>query len=427
MENGVYNDLIGKVLNNENLNLAYRKVKRNKGAAGIDEMTANELGPYLIEHQMEIKSTILAGKYKPAPVKRVEIPKPDGTMRQLGIPTVKNRMVQQAVAQVISPIFETVFSDNSFGFRPNRSAHDAIQRARDYYENGLEVVVDIDMRKFFDTVNHDKLMYFIERRIQDKAVLHLIRRFLVSGIMVGDTFDVSRKGTPQGGPLSPLLANIYLNEVDTELEKRGHKFVRYADDVNIYVRTPRAGERVLSSMTDFLETKMKLVVNRDKSKVGSPKELKFLGFTLFRQWKEPKEVMILVHKSAKSQIKAKLKFITKRSRGVSLDIVLEEIRQVVIGWINYYRIGSIKTFLRNLDAWLRRRIRQYIWKQWKTPKTRIKSLIKLGATIDEAKRISYSRKAYWHTVRTWEVQGMITNKRLESRGFISMRQRLESL
>lgn len=283
MENDVYDNLIEKVLSRNNLNDAYRRVKRNKGVPGIDGMTVDELGPYLREHRQEIKEAIRAGKYKEAPVKRVEIPKPDGSKRQLGIPTVRDRFVQQAVAQVLTPIYEQVFSDNSFGFRPKRSAADAIERARGCFESGLEVVVDIDMRKFFDEVNHDKLMYFIEQRIKDKLVLRLIRRFLVSGIMDNGMFQPSEKGTPQGGPLSPLLANIYLHEVDMELERRGHKFVRYADDMNIYVHSLRAGERVLESMTVFLEKKMKLVVNLEKSKVGSPRELKFLGFTLGRQ------------------------------------------------------------------------------------------------------------------------------------------------
>ncbi len=323
MENDAYNNLIDQILAADNLNKAYRRVLRNKGVPGIDGMTVQELGFYLREHGQKVIDAIRAGKYKETPVKRVEIPKPDGSMRQLGIPTVRDRFVQQAVAQVLTQIYEKVFSDNSFGFRPGRSAHDAIQRARDYYEDGLEVVVAIDMRKFFDTINHDKLMVFIERRIKDKLVLRLIRRFLVSGIMDNGMVQVNDKGTPQGGPPSPLLDNIYLHEVDLELEKRGHKFVRYADDMNIYVHSQRAGERVLESMTYFLEHKMKLTVNSEKSKVGSPKELKFLGFTLARQ---SGVAVIRIHQTAKSRVKTKLKQITKRSRGVSLDTVLKEIK-----------------------------------------------------------------------------------------------------
>jgi group II intron reverse transcriptase/maturase len=424
MKNDVYNNLIEKVLNRNNLNDAYRRVKRNKGVPGIDGMTVDELGPYLRGHRQEIKEAIRTGKYKETPVKRVEIPKPDGSKRQLGIPTVRDRFVQQAVAQVLTPIYEEVFSDNSFGFRPNRSAADAIERARGYYESGLEVVVDIDMRKFFDEVNHDKLMYFIERRIKDKLVLRLIRRFLVSGIMDNGMFQASEKGTPQGGPLSPLLANIYLHEVDMELERRGHKFVRYADDMNIYVHSQRAGERVLESMTTFLEKKMKLVVNQEKSKVGSPRELKFLGFTLARQ---SGVAVIRIHRTAKSRIIARLKQITKRSRGVSLDKVLEEVKLSMRGWVNYYGIAEIKSFLQQTDMWLRRRIRMYIWKQWKKPKTRIKELIKLGATADEAKRISYSRKGYWHSVQTWEVKSKLSNKRLETLGLLNLTKCFESI
>jgi group II intron reverse transcriptase/maturase len=424
MENDGYNNLIEKVLDRNNLNEAYRRVKRNKGVAGIDGMTVDELGPYLKEHRQELKASIRTGKYKETPVKRVEIPKPDGSKRQLGIPTVKDRFVQQAVAQVLTPIYEKVFSDNSFGFRPQRSAADAIERARGYYESGLEVVVDIDMRKFFDEVNHDKLMYFIERQIKDKLVLRLIRRFLVSGIMDNDMFQASEKGTPQGGPLPPLLANIYLHEVDMELERRGHKFVRYADDMNIYVGSRRAGERVLESMTEFLEKKMKLQVNQEKSKVGSPRKLKFLGFTLARQ---SGGTVIRIHQTAKSRIIAKLKLMTKRSRGVSLDKILDEIRMSMRGWINYYGIAQIKGFLKDTDSWLRSRIRAYIWKQWKKPKTRIKSLIKLGATKDEAKRVGYSRKGYWRSVHTREVQSQLTNIRLEARGLLNLTRYFESM
>ena len=424
MENDVYDNLIEKVLSRNNLNDAYRRVKRNKGVPGIDGMTVDELGPYLREHRQEIKEAIRAGKYKEAPVKRVEIPKPDGSKRQLGIPTVRDRFVQQAVAQVLTPIYEQVFSDNSYSFRPKRSAAVAIERARGCFESGLEVVVDIDMRKFFDEVNHDKLMYFIEQRIKDKLVLRLIRRFLVSGIMDNGMFQPSEKGTPQGGPLSPLLANIYLHEVDMELERRGHKFVRYADDMNIYVHSLRAGERVLESMTVFLEKKMKLVVNLEKSKVGSPRELKFLGFTLGRQ---SGAAVIRIHRTAKSRIIAKLKKITKRSRGVSLDKVLDDIKMIMRGWINYYGVAQIKKFLQITGAWLRRRIRMYIWKQWKKPKTRIKALMKLGATSDEAKRISYSRKGYWHLANTWEVASKLTNKRLETRGLLNLTKYYESV
>jgi group II intron reverse transcriptase/maturase len=417
MENDVYNNLIEKVLSRNNLNDAYRRVKRNKGVPGIDGMTVDELGPYLREHRQEIKEAIRTGKYRETPVKRVEIPKPDGSKRQLGIPTVRDRFVQQAVAQVLTPIYEEVFSDNSFGFRPKKNAADAIERARGYYESGLEVVVDIDMRKFFDEVNHDKLMYFIKRQIKDKLALRLIRRFLVSGIMDNGMFQASEKGTPQGGPLSPLLANIYLHEVDMELELRGHKFVRYADDMNIYVGSQRAGERVLESMTVFLEQKMKLEVNQKKSKVGSPSELKFLGFTLARQ---SAGAVIRIHQTAKSRIIAKLKLMTKRGRGVSLDKILSEIKMSMRGWINYYGIAQIKNSLEKTDKRLWHRIRTYIWKRWKKPKTRIKALVNLGVDSYKAKRISYSRKGYWRSSSTLQVQVALTNERLEIRGLLNL-------
>jgi group II intron reverse transcriptase/maturase len=423
MMNDVYENLIDKVIDIDNMYLALKKVKANKGVGGIDGMTVDDLDDYIREHSHEIRAKLKNGLYKPVPVKRVEIPKPDGSMRQLGIPVVMDRVIQQALVQVLTPIYEKIFSDNSFGFRPSRSAHMAIQRAQEYYNQGLKVVVDIDMSKFFDTVNQDKLMYLIERTIKDKMVLRIIRRFLTAGIMDKGMFVKSDKGTPQGGPLSPLLANIYLNEVDVELEKRGHKFVRYADDINIYVKSTRAGERVLESMTKFLEKNMKLTVNTEKSVVGTPSRLKFLGFTIAGS---SNGTVIRIHPKAKQRIKEKLKQFTKRNRGVSLDVILQEIKQAMMGWINYYGIAQIKNFIIKLDAWLRSRIRQYIWKQWKNPRTRIKNLKKLGASDDEAKRISYSRKGYWRAAHTYEVDSKITNKRLEKRGLLNMTKYLES-
>ncbi|MGG4181187.1 group II intron reverse transcriptase/maturase, partial [Virgibacillus pantothenticus] len=373
-QNGVSN-LFERILSRNNLNQAYLQVVRNKGAAGIDGMTYDQLLPYLKEHKEELLTQLRQGKYKPQPVLRVEIPKPDGGKRKLGIPTVIDRMLQQAINQVLQPIFEPTFSDNSFGFRPKRSAHHAIIRAKSYYEQGYKYVVDLDMKSYFDTVNHDKLMYFVEKQISDKRVLHLIRRYLLSGIMINGIFEKSEQGTPQGGNLSPLLSNIYLNELDQLLEKRGHRFVRYADDCNIYVKSRRAGYRVMDNITTFLERDLSLTVNREKSAVGSPLKRKFLGFCLLAT---KNGVKIRPHNKAKVTVQEKLKRITKRNRGRNLEVILKEIQQLMTGWINYYGIGEMKGFMKNLNGWLKRRIRQYIWKQWKNPRTKRKNLIHLG-------------------------------------------------
>ncbi|MED3737185.1 group II intron reverse transcriptase/maturase, partial [Virgibacillus pantothenticus] len=300
-QNGVSN-LFERILSRNNLNQAYLQVVRNKGAAGIDGMTYDQLLPYLKEHKEELLTQLRQGKYKPQPVLRVEIPKPDGGKRKLGIPTVIDRMLQQAINQVLQPIFEPTFSDNSFGFRPKRSAHHAIIRAKSYYEQGYKYVVDLDMKSYFDTVNHDKLMYFVEKQISDKRVLHLIRRYLLSGIMINGIFEKSEQGTPQGGNLSPLLSNIYLNELDQLLEKRGHRFVRYADDCNIYVKSRRAGYRVMDNITTFLERDLSLTVNREKSAVGSPLKRKFLGFCLLAT---KNGVKIRPHNKAKVTVQEK--------------------------------------------------------------------------------------------------------------------------
>ena len=378
-----------KVLDRNNLNQAYLRVKRNKGAAGIDGLTVDELLPYLRENKEELIAKLKDGSYKPSPVKRVEIPKPNGGRRKLGIPTVVDRMVQQAIAQVLTPIFERVFSDNSFGFRPHRSAHDAIQRAVELDNQGYRYVVDLDLKAYFDTVNHDMLIKFLERRINDRWLLRLIRRFLTSGTMNGKMFERSEQGTPQGGPISPLLANVYLNEFDQELTARGHEFVRYADDCNIFVKSPRAGERVLASMTRFLEKELKLTINQEKTKVVSTNRMKFLGFTIghTKDGAYPYPV-----RQSKIRIKQALRKLTKRNRGVSLDRMLQEIQLKMRGWLQYYGFGKMKTFVTQLDTWLRSRIRQYIWKQWKKTRTKVMNLKRLGLPANEAYTAANTRK-----------------------------------
>lgn len=416
-QDGVSN-LFEKILSRNNLNLAYLQVVRNKGAAGVDGMTYDQLLPYLKENREELLNQLRRGSYKPSPVRRVEILKPNGRdKRKLGIPTVIDRMIQQAIHQVLQPIFENEFSDNSFGFRPKRSAQMAIIQAKSYYEQGFRYVVDIDMKAYFDTVNHDKLMYLIEKKVKDKQVLHLIRQYLMSGIMENGMIHPSEEGTPQGGNLSPLLSNIYLNEFDHFLETRGHKFVRYADDCNIYVRSKRAGQRVMCKSIEFLEGKLKLTVNREKSAVGSPLKRKFLGFCLLPT---KNGVKIRPHSKAKVMVKQKLKKITKRNRGRNVAILFKEIKQLMNGWINYYGIGEMKSFMNKLNGWLKRRIRQYIWKQWKKPQTRRRNLILLGVEKQKAYEWSNTRKGYWRISNSHILHLSLTDKELISRGYMDI-------
>lgn len=407
-------NLLERILERGNLNKAYLQVIRSKGAAGIDGMTYDQLLPYLKENRKELLSQLWEGKYKPQPVLRVEIPKPNGETRKLGIPTVIDRMIQQAINQILQSVFEPIFSDNSFGVRPQRSAQMAINRAKLYYEKGYRYVVDIDMKAYFDTVNHDKLMYFIEKKIADKRVLRLIRLYLKSGVLNNGIFNTSEEGTPQGGNLSPLLSNIYLNEFDQLLEKRGHKFVRYADDVNIYVKSKRAGHRVMQSAIYVLENRLKLTVNREKSAVGSPLKRKFLGYCLLAT---KNGIKIRPYQKAKDTVKEKLRKITKRNRGRSIKMVFKEIDQLMTGWINYYGIGEMKKFIMELNGWLKRRIRQYIWKQWKNPRSRWKNLMRLGIEKQKAYEWANTRKGYWRVSRSHILNKSLTDKELIELGY----------
>ena len=412
------------VLDRNNLNQAYLRVKRNKGAAGIDGLTVDELLPYLRENKEELIAKLKDGSYKPSPVKRVEIPKPNGGKRKLGIPTVVDRMVQQAVAQVLTPIFEQVFSDNSFGFRPQRGAQDAVARVVDLYNQGYRRVVDLDLKAYFDNVNHDLMMKYLQQYIDDPWVLRLIRKFLTSGVLDHGLFAKSEKGTPQGGPLSPLLANIYLNELDKELTRRGHHFVRYADDCNIYVKSQRAGERVMKSITQFLEKRLKVKVNPDKSKVGSPLRLKFLGFSL---GVDRNGAYVRPAKESQKRVKQALKLITKRNRGISLTRMCAEINRKMRGWLQYYSIGKLTNFINRLDQWLRARIRQYIWKQWKKLKTKVTNLKRLGLPYRDAYTFASTRKGYWRTAHSKTLNYSLTNRKLEQLGLVNMSKTLQSI
>ena len=413
-----------KVLDRNNLNQAYLRVKRNKGAAGIDGLTVDELLPYLRENKEELIAKLKDGSYKPSPVKRVEIPKPNGGRRKLGIPTVVDRMVQQAIAQVLTPIFERVFSDNSFGFRPHRGAQDAIAKVVDLYNQGYRRVIDLDLKAYFDNVNHDLMMKYLQQYIDDLWILRLIRKFLTSGVLDHGLFAKSEKGTPQGGPLSPLLANIYLNELDKELTRRGHHFVRYADDCNIYVKSQRAGERVMKSITIFLEKQLKVKVNPDKSKVGSPLRLKFLGFSL---GVDRNGAYARPAKESQKRVKQALKQITKRNRGISIARMCAEINRKMRGWLQYYSIGKLTGFVRRLDQWLRTRIRQYIWKQWKKLKTKITNLRRLGLPYRDAYTFASTRKGYWRTAHSKTLNYSLTNRKLERLGLMNMSKTLQSI
>jgi RNA-directed DNA polymerase len=353
MEDGV--DLFERILHRDNLNQAYRQVRKNGGAPGVDGMTVDQLLGYLREHGKSLLESLRDGTYRPLPVRRVEIPKPDEGKRLLGVPAVMDRMMQQAVSQALSPIFEEEFSETSYGFRPGRSAHQAIRKAQEYYNQGNTRAVDIDLSKYFDTINHELLMAMLRAKISDKRVLSLIKRYLKSGVMINGVLNRTEEGSPQGGNLSPLLSNIYLTAFDRELESRGHLFVRYADDVNIYVRSQRAAERTLASCRKFLEAKLKLQVNESKSKAGSPLKLKFLGFAL--RSKSTGQAGIRIHEKSIGRFKTKIRELTRRNQGRSIGYVLGRLRRHTIGWLGYYAIAEMKTHMQRCSEWIRRKIR----------------------------------------------------------------------
>lgn len=385
--------LMEAVVERENMKLALRQVERNRGAAGVDKMTVDQLRAYLHEHWPRIKAELLTGNYQPQPVLKVEIPKPGGKgMRTLGIPTVADRLIQQALQQVISPHFEPNFSESSYGFRPNRSAQQAVLKAREYVREGRRWVVDIDLEKFFDRVNHDILMSRIARRIKDKRVLRLIRRYLQAGMMSEGLMTARREGTPQGGPLSPLLSNILLDELDKELERRGHKFCRYADDCNIYVQSQSAGERVMESITNFLGRRLQLKVNAEKSAVARPWERKFLGYSLTSN-RKPR---LKVAKASVRRLKEKLREIFRRGRGRNLGkLIGDELTPLLRGWMNYFRLAEVKGIFEELDSWIRRKLRSLIWRHWKRPFTRAKGLIQRGLAKSPALKSAMNGRGPW--------------------------------
>lgn len=420
-EDGAYS-LLEEILHRDNLNAAYLRVKRNGGAPGIDGMTVEEMLPYLKEHKEELLASIRGGWYKPKPVRRVEIPKADGGKRKLGVPTVIDRMIQQAIAQVLEPIFDFTFSENSYGFRPGRNAHQAIRKAEEYYKQGYTRVVDIDLASYFDTVNHDILIDRIREEVEDEVVITLIRKFLKSGVMVNGIVSPTKEGTPQGGNLSPLLSNIYLTAFDRMLESRGHKFVRYADDCNIYVKSQRAAERVMTSCTKYLESKLKLRVNQDKSKAGNPLRLKFLGFSLYKMGNR---VGIRPHTKPVEKFKNRIRQLTSRKQATPVPVILKKMKQYTTGWLGYYAIAEMRTRMKSLNEWIRRRIRQIFWKQWKKPSARFENLRRLGIPARKAREWAYSRLGYWRIADSWILHRSLTNEYLASIGYDDIAKRYE--
>lgn len=411
--------LLEEVLERNNMLLALKRVISNKGSHGVDGMKIDELREHIKKHWDTIKAKILESKYNPSPVRRVEIPKVDGGVRLLGIPTVQDRLIQQAIAQVLSRIYEPLFSNNSFGFRPRRGAKDAVTKSKQYINEGNRWVIDMDLEKFFDKVNHDILMGKLEKKIKDKRLLSLIRKYLKSGILINGVSVTSAEGTPQGGPLSPLLANIMFDELDKELEKRGHKFCRYADDNNVYVKSKRAGIRVMESMIKLIENKLKLKVNKDKSAVDFVSKRKFLGFSFYFA-KGGAEIRI--HEKSIKRFKDKIKFYTNRNIGISMESRLKKLNQIMMGWINYYGIANAVAKLKELDKWIRRRLRACIWKQWKKISTRHRNLVKLGINKYKAWEYANTRKGYWRISKSPILSKSLNNKYLESLGFVSLTQ-----
>ncbi|MNW51783.1 Group II intron-encoded protein LtrA [compost metagenome] len=420
--------LLELILDRDNLNRAYKRVKSNHGAPGIDEMTVDAALPWLREHGDELLQSIRDGSYKPSPVRRKEIPKPDGSgVRKLGIPTVIDRVIQQAIAQQVGQIFEPLFSDGSYGYRPKRSAQQAIRRVKAYAEEGYGYGVEIDLSKYFDTLNHELLMKLLRRQIQDPRVTELIKKYLKSGVMENGVVVKTEEGSPQGGPLSPLLANIYLNEFDQEMESRGVKVIRYADDIVVLSRSKRAASRLLESSRRYLEGKLKLQVNEQKSRVTSVlsrNHFKFLGFGL---GKNGSGIYIRVHPKSVAKAKKKLKELTVRSQGKHVRQVMEKVKVYIRGWLNHFYVADMKRILQNWSEWLRRRMRMYIWKQWKKPRTKVENLRKLGIPEWQAYQWGNTRLGYWRIAGSPVLTRPITNKRLAQAGYYDFPAQYERL
>ena len=413
-------DILGRILAKDNLNRAYKRVKANKGAPGVDGMTIEEALPWLKEHGSELIDRIRSGHYTPQPVRRVEIPKPDGGIRKLGIPTVIDRIIQQAIAQQLMPIYEPLFSDGSFGYRPGRSAKDAIQRIKEYAEQGYTRAVVLDLSKYFDTINHVKLLNLLRQNVKDERVIQMIKRYLKSGVMENGVVSPTEEGSPQGGNLSPLLANVYLNEFDQEFKRRGVPCIRYADDITLLAKSERASQRLLESSVKYLEGTLQLKVNREKSRTVSVfaiRNFKFLGFCF---GKGRNGVFIRVHQKSWKKFKDKLKTLTSRSRCGCIVNAMKRITVVARGWLGYYGLADMKKNIGTFNGWLYRRIRMCIWKQWKLPRTRKRKLLGLGLPEWAACEGAYSRKAYWRMANSGVVKRALTKERLIHWGFFDL-------
>ena len=420
-------DLLEKILEKDNLNRAFKRVKANKGAPGVDGMTIDETLQWLKEHNHELTDRIRRGKYTPKPVRRVEIPKPDGGVRKLGIPTVTDRTIQQAMAQQMIPIFEPLFSDGSFGYRPGRSAKDAILKVKEYAEQGYTHAVSLDLSKYFDTLNHTILVNLLRKEIKDERVIQMVKRYLRSGVMENGVVIETEEGSPQGGNLSPLLANVYLNEFDQEYQKRGVPCIRYADDIVLLAKSERAAKRLLETSTKYLEGTLKLKVNQEKSRVVSVfaiRNFKYLGFAL---GKNGNGIFVRVHPKSMKKFKDRLREYSSRKRCQSIRPSLEKIKVYVRGWMNYYGIASMKNPVDDLNGWLYRRIRMCIWKQWKLPRTRKRKLVGLGVAEHYAATIAYSRKGYWFLSGNKAVNWALSKERLIRWGFYDLSNAYQSV
>jgi RNA-directed DNA polymerase len=408
--------LLEKILDRDNMNKAFKKVKSNKGAGGIDGMEVDELLRHLKENGQQLTQAIRDGKYHPNPVKRVEIPKEEkGKVRRLGIPTVVDRVVQQAITQALSPIFEEQFSDNSFGFRPKRSAHDAIRRCKKNVDEGYKYVVDMDLEKYFDTVNQSKLIEVLSRTIKDGRVISLIHKFLGAGVVIGHKFEGTEVGVPQGGPLSPLLSNIMLNELDKELERRGHRFVRYADDMVIFCKSRKSAKRTLENILPYIEGKLFLKVNREKTVVDHISKVKFLGFAFYRH---KEQTRVRIHPKAVAKMKTRIRELTARNNGCGNEELVYNLKKYIAGWINYFKLADMKQLLKETDEWMRRRIRMAYWKRWKKIKTKYRELKSLGISKYKAWEYANTRKGYWRISNSPILSQSLNNQTFKRLGFL---------